>query len=50
MRYAGHGDPEQAREDVGLDEERDAQPEGAPLPRDADRSRPSPLGDEDPPA
>lgn len=46
MRYPGHGTPDEAREDVGLTEERDADPDGAPLPPDADRSRPAPLDQE----
>jgi len=47
MRYPGHGDPDAAREDVGLDEEREPEPDGAPLPPDADRSHPAPLGHDD---
>ena len=32
MRGAGFERPDELREDVGLDEERDAEPEGAPQP------------------
>jgi hypothetical protein len=44
MRYPGHGDPGDVREDIGLDEPRDPEPDGAALPPDADRSHPAPLG------
>jgi hypothetical protein len=44
MRYPGHGRPDEAREDVGLDERREPDPDEAPLPPDADRSRPAPHG------
>jgi hypothetical protein len=47
MRYPGHGDPDEAREDVGLTDERDPEPEGPPSPPDADRSGPAPLGHEE---
>ena len=47
MRYPGHGHPDDAREDVGLEEARDPEPDGAPLPPDADRSHPAPLGHDD---
>jgi hypothetical protein len=39
MRYPRHGDPEDVREDVGLEKPRDPEPEGAPVPPAADRSR-----------
>ncbi len=42
MRYPGHGHPDDAREDVGLDEERSSRPHGAPVPDQA----PPNAGDE----
>jgi hypothetical protein len=47
MRYPKHDDPDAAREQVGLDDEREPEPDGAPLPPNADRSRSSPLGHDD---
>ena len=35
MRYPGHGDPDDVREDVGLDKERSSRPHGAPVPDEA---------------
>ncbi|HVM16437.1 MAG TPA: hypothetical protein VM290_02515 [Gaiellaceae bacterium] len=43
MRYPGHGHPDELSSDVGLDEPRDPEPDGAPMPPDADQSRPAPL-------
>jgi hypothetical protein len=43
MRGPGHERPDDLRERVGLDEERDPEPGEAPPPPDPDRTRPAPL-------
>ena len=43
MRAPGFADPDRVREAIGLEEPRDPEPEGAPLPDEPDRGHPAPT-------
>lgn len=47
MRGPAHARPDEAGKRAGLDEERDPEPDRPPLPPDAERGRPAPLGHDD---
>lgn len=47
MRYPGHGDPDEIRDDVGLDEPRSPDPEDAPETPDAGRDSATPVEHEE---
>jgi len=44
-RYPGHEDPDSLREQVGLDEDRSPEPQGAPPPAEPETGAPTPSSD-----